>query len=358
MSFAVILSVVSCLFAALLGFAAHRASICTVRAVSEVMSARTGFMLVSIFKSALWVIALTLPFIWLAPATASGISGWTLTGAAVLGGFTFGTGAALNGACAYSTMARLMDGEVRMVLSIGGFAVGILVFVLLVDSHWLMRPVRTPALIGTLAAWSYAVAAALLAFMAYEIARLWRHRAKDEGVMRIVCAKQYRLSSAALLIGLSSSIIFLLIGSPGYTITMQNMVESAIGLRVAPPPERWVLLVAVLAGMLISTLERGSFRIDWRPRLGWLRNVAGGILMGLGTAMLPGGNDALILYGIPTLSPHALPSYLALVIGAAAGLLAMKHVGGMEIRVVCRNDIYLAEAQPKNSILNSHAPRE
>lgn len=349
--------IIACLFAALLGFAAHRASICTLRAVSEAMTARTAFMLISIFKSALWVIALTLPFIWLAPATASGINGWTLTGTALLGGFVFGIGAALNGACAYSTMARLMDGEMRMAISIGGFAIGILVFILLVDGHWLTRPMRTPALIGTLDAWSYALAALLLAFMLCEIVRLWRTRTKNEGVMKIVCARQYRLSSAALLIGLSSSLVFLLIGSPGYTITMQNLVEGAIGTRAAPAADRWILLLTVLAGMLISTLERGSFRLDWRPRLDWLRNVVGGVLMGLGTAMLPGGNDALILYGIPSLSPHALPAYLALIAGAAAGLYAMKHLAGLETGVVCRNDIYLAETQPKGSILNSHAPR-
>lgn len=349
--------IIACLFAALLGFVAHRASICTLRAVSEFMSARTGFMLLSIFKSALWVIALTLPVIWLTPATASGINGWSLTGTALLGGFVFGIGAALNGACAYSTMARLMDGEVRMVTSIGGFAIGIVVFVALVDGHWLTRPMRTPALIGNLASWSYVVAALLLAFMLYEVVRLWRDRAKNEGAMQVVCAKQYRLSTAALLIGLSSSLIFLLIGSPGYTITMQNLVEGAVGTRAAPAADRWILLLAVLAGMLVSTLERGSFRLDWRPRLDWLRNIAGGVLMGLGTAMLPGGNDALILYGIPSLSPHALPAYLALIAGAAAGLYAMKRLGGFETRVVCRNDVYLADAQPKNSILNSHAPR-
>ncbi len=353
---ATLLLVACCLFAALLGFAAHRASICAVRAVSEVISARTGYMLLSIVKSTLWVIAITLPFIFVAPATAGGISGWMLTGSALLGGFVFGLGAALNGACAYSTMARLVDGEARMVASIAGFAVGVVVFMLLADGQWLTRPARTPALIGTLATWSYLIGAALILFALYEIVRLWRDRARGETLMRVACAKQYRLSTAALLIGLSSSMIFLLIGSPGYTITMQNLVEGAIGARASPAAARWILLLAVLAGMLISTLERGSFRLDWRPRLDWLRNIGGGALMGLGTAMLPGGNDALILYGIPSLSPHAVPAFLALGLGAAAGLYAMKHLAGIETRVVCRNDIYLAEAQPKDSILNSHAP--
>jgi hypothetical protein len=87
---------ICCLFAALLGFAAHRASICTVRAVTEVISARTGFMLASIEKSALWVVALTIPFIWLMPAAASRMGGWQLTWTALAGRLLFGIGAAIG----------------------------------------------------------------------------------------------------------------------------------------------------------------------------------------------------------------------------------------------------------------------
>jgi hypothetical protein len=135
------------------------------------------------------------------------------------------------------------------------------------------------------------------------------------------------------------------------------VVQGLVGLGPLPAGARVVLLLSVLAGMLASTLQRGSFRIDWRPRTSWLRNFSGGALMGLGTAMLPGGNDALILYGIPTLSPHALPAFAALLIGVGFGLLAMKHIGGIDSRVVCSNDIYRIENQPSGSILNSHRPR-
>jgi hypothetical protein len=168
---------------------------------------------------------------------------------------------------------------------------------------------------------------------------------------------QYRLSTAALLIGISGTVIFLLIGSPGYTVTLQSLVQGLAGNGALPAATRWILLLAVLAGMFLSTWQRGSFRLDWRPQWSWLRNIAGGALMGLGTALLPGGNDALVLYGIPSLSPHALPAYAALLVGAAAGLLAMKHLAGIDTRVVCANDSYRAEVQPRGSILNSHPPR-
>jgi uncharacterized membrane protein YedE/YeeE len=357
MTDAVILLVVCCLFAALLGFAAHRASICTVRAVAEVMSARTGFMLASIAKSALWAIALILPIMILTPSAASMLYGWSLTSAALAGGVMFGFGAAINGGCAYSTMTRLVDGEIRMALTVAGFAVGIFVFTALVDLHWLARPVRTTALIGSTLRFAALLISALSIWAIYELWRIWRRRPEKQAIVRLMLAPQYRLSSAALLIGISSSVIFLLFGSPGYTITLQNVIEATLGTRSSPPASRWILLLAVLTGMLASTLQRGSFRLDWRPQLSWLRNIFGGALMGLGTAMLPGGNDALILYGIPSFSPHALPAYVALIIGAGVGLLTMKHIGGIDTRVVCNNDIYRAEAQPRGSILNSHPPR-
>jgi uncharacterized membrane protein YedE/YeeE len=348
--------ITACLFAALLGFAAHRASICTVRAVAEVLSARTAFMLASIGKSVLWVIALTLPFLWLMPAATHSINAWQLTATALAGGFLFGLGAAINGACAYSTMTRLVDGEVRMAASIGGFAIGIITFVTLVDLQWLRRPTPAPAWIGSVLMFALILSLVLLAWAVYEVPTIWRRRPKHLRFHDMILAPRYRLSTAALVIGVSGTIIFLLIGAPGYTVTLQNLVQGVIGRGAYPAASGVILLLAVLAGMFASTLQRRSFRLDWQPRLSWLRNIFGGALMGLGTAMLPGGNDALILYSIPQFSPHAMPAYATLLIGAAAGLLAMKHIGGLDTRVVCRNDIYHTEEQPRGSILNGHVP--
>jgi hypothetical protein len=347
----------ACLFAALLGFAAHRASVCTVRAVAEMFSARTGYMLLSIAKSALWVLAITIPFLWLMPEAVAKVGGWQLTAASLLGGFVFGIGAAANGACAYTTMARLVDGEGGMLMTIAGFTAGVFVFVTLVDWQWMVRPAPQPPMFGSILNVAILFGLALLVWVAYEVVRLWRTRPPGTGVRDLVLAPQYRLSSAAMLIGLASSVIFLLIGSPGYTATLQNVVEGSIGSRTLPSVERVVLLFAVLFGMALSTLQRGSFRLQLRPRPMWLRHAFGGALMGLGTAMLPGGNDALILYGIPSFSPHALPSFVALGVGIALGLLGMRYLLGLDTRVECKNDIYRAELQPRGSILNANPPR-
>lgn len=329
--------------AAILGFAAHRASICTVRGVAEVMSSGTGYILLGIGKSVLWVSLVTIPVFWLMPSASAGLGGWPLTGAALLGGFVFGVGAAINGACAYSTMARLADGEGRMLAAGVAFGLGVLGYIMLVDRRLLERPAPTPALIGSLLGmWLVVAALVLVSWGLYEAARLWRTRPVDHRLHALVLAPQYRLSSAAMLIGIVGAAIFLIYGSTSYTVTLQQVVEGLRGSRGFPATERWLLLLAILAGMLFSTLQRGSFRPDWRPRPDWLRNICGGLLMGLGVGLTPGGNDALVLYGIPSLSPHALPAFLAMLCGHRARTMddarGLRHrpAGGLPRRSLYR----------------------
>jgi hypothetical protein len=328
----------------ILGFAAHRASVCTVRAVAEVMSARTANMFAGVGRSWLWIWAVTIPFIWLVPAAATGVNGWSLTGLALIGGLAFGFGAALNGACAYSTMARLVDGEGAMLIAVAGFAVGIGVFAAFAEWQWLSRPVTAPVMLSALAPWALLLAIIFLLWAIYEMVRLWRTREPGLNLRELVLARRYRLSTAAMLMGVSGALLFLMYGSFGYTATFELLIERALGTGAPPSATRWMLLIAVLAGMLISTLQRGSFRLDFRPRRAWLMNFGGGMLMGFGTSLAPGGNDALVMYGIPTLSPYALPTYLALGIGVAAGLLLLRALAGFQPKAEFRNDMFIADS--------------
>ena len=93
--------------AAVLGFAAHRSSVCTVLAVAEVLSTRRAYMFLSFVKTILWILAITLPLIWLLPSGRVSGQGWDISIYAVTGGFMFGVGATLNGGCAFSTLWKL-----------------------------------------------------------------------------------------------------------------------------------------------------------------------------------------------------------------------------------------------------------
>jgi uncharacterized membrane protein YedE/YeeE len=324
--------------AAILGFSAHRASICTVRAVAELLHSRRGFMMMSIVKSMLWISAVTVPFYLLSRSSPPQAGAWQLSVMTTLGGFMFGFGAAMNGACVYSTMARLADGEIAMAVTVIGFGLGIVGFEALLDAAWISRPSpswpRLSALIGIFPA------VILIAFIIHETVRLWRTRPPEAAPRELVLAPQYRLSAAAMLIGLAGGLVYIIQGPSGYASFLQQGIEAMLGRRDPPETARFVLVAAVMAGMLISTLQRKSFHLDWKPRPSWVMNLFGGVLMGLGVALAHGGNDSLVLYAIPTLSPHALPAYVALVVGVAAGLLTIRLLLGIETRAECRNDYY------------------
>ncbi len=333
--------IICLVLAFVLGFAAHRASICMVRAVAEIHHSRTAYMAASIGKTILWIVLVTLPVFWLARSSGPYFGGWQLTAWAVAGGFLFGAGAGINGACAYSTMTRLMDGEGRMAATVIGFTVGIVAFTLLIDTGRIAAPKPAPTNIGKLVDWAAFIVTGLGILAVYEMVRLWRSRPKGASIGSLILARQYRLSSAALLIGLAGATIFLLFGSAGYTSTFEVVIQGLFG-KTGPSTARWLLLLAVLSGMLVSALQRGSFHLDMRPRVDWLRHTGGGMLMGMGTALAPGGNDVLVLYAIPVLSPHALPAFAAMAVGVVGGLAFMRTLFGVEMRVSCRNDTYVS----------------
>jgi uncharacterized membrane protein YedE/YeeE len=343
----------------IMGFAAHRASICTVRAVAEVISARSAYMFASVGRSWLWVWAVMFSAIWLSPAAAVG-NGWALTAQALFGGLLFGFGAALNGGCAYSTMTRFVDGEGAMLVAITGFAAGSVLFATLLEARWLSRPSNAPLMLQLVTSWSLLLAAGFIGWAIYEAVRLWRSREPSASLRELLLAPRWRLSSAAMVMGVTGAALLLLFGPFGYTATFEVLIERVFGTAAtAPSTARWAVLIALLAGMLTSTLLRGSFRLDLRPRRAWLLNFAGGALMGFGTALAPGGNDALVMYGVPTLSPYALPTYIALAAGVAAALLLLRAAAGFEAKAEFRNDVFIADSwsRPPPAEARSATPR-
>jgi uncharacterized membrane protein YedE/YeeE len=121
----VIVFLVSFFLVAWLGFAAHRASICTVKAVAEVLSTHQAYMFLSFAKTVLWVMAISLPILWLAPMQNLVREGSAPTVLTLAGGFLFSVGVTLNGGCAFSTLAHLADGDLGMLARLLGYCAGI-----------------------------------------------------------------------------------------------------------------------------------------------------------------------------------------------------------------------------------------
>ena len=324
--------------AVLLGFAVHRAGLCTVRTVAEILSTSKAYMMAAMLKMVVWVMAVSVPIFLFLPDTAALNQSYAITAAAIIGGFLFGVGAAVNGGCAFSTLGHLANGNLWMVITLFGLCIGV---GCLSSMAPLIEPNRalTPLLFTAPRPLILGILTILWLLLGWEIFRLWPPRANGSSWCQLLLPKYYRLSTAAVLLGISGGVLYALHGSWTYTNALKRQVQSLWMPIEQPVIINLVLFLALFGGMLLSAWQGGIFKPRWRRLKAWPRHLIGGALMGAGAVLIPGGNDTLMLKSLPGLSPHGIPAFLALLLGIGATLLFMRLLTGKDLKVVCTNDI-------------------
>ncbi|MFN0302230.1 MAG: YeeE/YedE thiosulfate transporter family protein [Burkholderiales bacterium] len=307
-----------------IGFTAHRASLCNVRAVAEVMYCGTAPMLRSFAKSILWTTLVAgTSVLWLDVPQPTVLARIPI-GFAIVGGVTFGIGAAINQGCSLSTLRRLADGDVSMLVTLFGAVAGVATW-MLTGPAWFSTSLT--ATVSPWTRWPVASGTVVFALWNWAMVELWiLWRSNDQGSLRDrVLAPTYGLSAAAAIIGVAGGILYALQGAWSFTNFVRTVVGSAFGVETATA---WhaLLVSALLAGMIGSSIQRRSFSLQTAALSGgWRRRFGGGWLMGLGGALIPGGNDTLLLSSLPALSLQATFAYAAMLAGIAATLFAMKR---------------------------------
>lgn len=324
--------------AGIIGFAAHRASLCSVRAVEEMLTTRRGFMVASFVKSALWVMGATLLITQFVPVDVMMTQGKELSLLTLMGGVLFGIGATINGGCAFSTLTRLGAGNIGMLVSLIGFISGAAMLELLPLGKYPAIAADAQTGMALLSGWHLPLTVLLSIWMLWELAKLWRSL-QPSGWKNKLSAARYRLSTAALLMGGSNAILYVLIGTWPYTYVLGHAARDMVTGSALPVVLYWLLFMALVVGVFLSAWQGHRFRLALAPSRQWLNYLLGGMLMGAGAGFIPGGNDVLIFQGLPSLSPHALPAFVAMLIGIALTLTLMRLWGQTIPIIDCSNDI-------------------
>lgn len=293
--------VIALTIAAVIGYTAQVTGLCMVRGVSDWIKGRR-LRLTAILMAGFWIYLFTplmdyqnhsflavYPFHWSIP----------------FGGFVFGLGAAINGACSISTATRLSSGDLRMVLTMLGWLAGWGVLIM-ADVEPDLR--RTTYQLGLLP-W-FAVATLVLA----SILVYWKFRYR------------WRMWSGIMLVGISAGCLFLY--EPAWSPS--DFVRDA-GLNLmagtsAPPSfSRALILVAMLLGMTAGAWRFGRFR--WvLPAAGETgKHLGSGVLMGIGSALALGGNDFQLLLALPALSLASLSALAGMLAGIWLGARLSGH---------------------------------
>ena len=153
--------------------------------------------------------------------------------------------------------------------------------------------------------------------------------------------------AATIVIGLAFVTLLLLAGARACTDVLADLARGKAGSL----PARGLLALALLAGALTGgALTCGALTGKLRCTPAWrdvLRCLTGGLLMGWGSLLVPGGNDGLVLLGMPLLWPCAWASFGPMCAAVAVGL-------GVSSRL--RRDARRRDARYGSSKLNVTVP--
>lgn len=305
------------LCAGTMGFAIQRGATCTVAAVGEIVNERRIRRLAALLEAALWVGGglLVAQALHLLPKMPSGyaMSAWTIGGGVLLG-----LGAFVNGACVFGTIANFGSGSWAYIFTPVGFYVGCISVGAVFGPPVAQKlAYGSPVLQGS--TW---VAVLFLVFVLLRIGRPLVAGARKREVRDLLTRHVWSPHAATTVIGVMFLVMLLLVGSWAYT---DVLVELARGMAGGVVP-RSLLLLALLLGATLGGWTAGRFR-NTRISAGQiLRCFIGGVLMGWGSLLIPGGNDGLILVGMPLLWPYAWLAFATMGVTIAAALLLKRRI--------------------------------
>lgn len=222
----------------------------------------------------------------------------------------FGLGSLLVGNCAIGLLAAFTNGEVSRSAAIAAmFAAAVLLgpemsraALLLPPRGAIVSPLggNVPLAIGL-------GSAIILAAGTYIHRRIGWKRPKG-GWSPLI---------AMSLVGTASGILFALDRHWVYTSRIAELAQG----RTAGEPAALIGALVLVCGMVAATLTAGTFRLRRGSSREWLRAFAGGLLMGLGATLVPGGNDAMLFTGVPLVLPNLLVAYAAFALTLLMALL-------------------------------------
>ncbi len=307
--------VVAALCAGTMGFAIQRGATCTVAAVDEVVRERTFRRLAALLEAALWVAGglLVAQALQVLPKMPAGyaVSAWTVVGGALLG-----FGAFVNGACVFGAIARFGSGEWAYLFTPVGFYVGCVSV-----GAVFATPAAEKLAYGSPVLHASAWVALLFAALALlRVGRPLLAGARSGRLRATIGGQAWSPHAATTIIGITFVVMLLLVGSWAYTDVLVELAHGMAASLVA----RCLLLLALLLGAALGGWTAGLFRSTRVAGRQVLRCFVGGVLMGWGSLLIPGGNDGLILVGMPLLWPYAWLAFATMCVTIAAAQLGLR----------------------------------
>jgi uncharacterized protein len=285
-----------------LGALLSRVSLCAVAAMQQLVVGRSasglGRLLLATSGAAVSLLLLAglLPgSVWL-PVDAPFRAGL------IAGGALLGLGAMINGGCYLGSVLYLGTGNLNFLFTLAGIAVGMRATAMLF-----------PGSIGVTSGLRMAAGP------------IWIIGVCSFAVVVILLMRTRRIAGCwlVLLTGLLAGLVYARRPGWSYGGLLQALLQGRMGLMTWRDNASALLL---FAGAVAGATVTGRMRWQRPAPQRSLRCAAGGLIMGTGAALVPGGNDMLLLWAIPGLTLHGGLAYAVMLATIGAGfLLAAGH---------------------------------
>jgi len=295
------------LLAFILGFALARASTCSVAATMRLIEEGKPDWLFGLFIATSWsgITLLLLTTVFSSdPATPGNfLIGWQLFFGAAL----MGMGAVLNQACFIGSVGRISTGNLSYLLTFAGLASA----KKLGTIPEISRTLEATPIEGSVP-WSDVLFWLMIALFVLTIAISLR---------RLVLARN-EATVALVVIGVAAALIYAAKPDWGYEHMLDNLVNYR-GFSSGFLLEFTVL--ALFVGAIFSSMLRDRFHPHFSGLVPSFMHFIGGLFMGLGANAVPGGNDSLVLWVIPSSALHGIIAYAVMLVVVALLIITMRR---------------------------------
>ncbi|WP_350223845.1 YeeE/YedE thiosulfate transporter family protein [Rhizobium sp. CNPSo 3490] len=245
----------------ILGFAMNHGSICTFVATTELVLKRRPARFLALAECALWA-AIAYVILERQPTMHDG---WAPLAHMIMAAILLGVGVYVNGACIFGSVGHFGNGELEFGLTFLG-----MIAILSLDTLFSVRSDPLP-ISGTP---PLALGSLLLGLAAFLVLRL--------GFSLRAETNYPRLTVAMATVGVTSASLS--------SFASNFSITTSIGSLLWIPVTSSLIFVFMSSGSFISARSRRHrFSLSWPTWRSLLRRTVGGLLMGFGALLIPGG---------------------------------------------------------------------
>lgn len=289
----------------ILGYLAQTTGLCMVRGVREFRSGNREYLLAVLFSGTLAWVAGVFSYATDFPLQ---YTTYTLSMWFVFGGFIFGIGSSLNGACGVFTLGKLIRGDFRMVFTVVGWLIGWSILAYWSPDKALVKMDSLPGDINI-----------LLLFLESLVIISW---------VIFGDIKRKKLWFGMMGIGLLAGFVYLYQPKwpPSALLHQLSQALTNNNVDALPSIEQYILFVALLLGLFVAAWHKNKFQ-RVRPTIkSVFVHIFAGTLMGVGASLALGANSVHLLVGLPTFSPAGFGAVVGVLVGIWSGFYIKKYI--------------------------------